>query len=40
VVRQTDDFPAAFERARTSNLPAIIELITDPRALSPRLNLP
>ena len=40
VVRQTDDFPAAFERARTSNLPAIIELITDSRALSPRLNLP
>jgi acetolactate synthase-1/2/3 large subunit len=40
VVRQTDDFPAAFERARTSNLPAIIELITDSRAMSPRLNLP
>ncbi|HBS37459.1 MAG TPA: thiamine pyrophosphate-binding protein [Rhodobacteraceae bacterium] len=40
VVRKTDEFPAAFERARTSNLPAIIELITDPRALSSRLNLP
>ena len=40
VVRKTDEFPAAFERSRTSNLPAIIELITDPRALSSRLNLP
>ena len=40
VVRKTDEFPAAFERARTSSLPAIIELITDPRALSSRLNLP
>ena len=40
VVRKTDELPAAFERARTSNLPAIIELITDPRALSSRLNLP
>ena len=40
VVRKTDEFSAAFERARTSNLPAIIELITDPRALSSRLNLP
>ena len=40
VVRKTDEFPAAFERARTSNLPAIIELITDPRALSSLLNLP
>jgi len=40
VVRKTDEFPAAFERARTSNLPAIIELITDPRALSSQLNLP
>ena len=40
VVRKTDEFPAAFERARASKRPAIIELITDPRALSPRLSLP
>ena len=40
VVRKTEEFPAAFERARASNRPAIIELITDPRALSPRLSLP
>ena len=40
VVRKTEEFPAAFERARASKRPAIIELITDPRALSPQLSLP
>ena len=39
VVRKTKDFGPALARARSSNKPAIIELITDPRALSPRQNL-
>jgi acetolactate synthase-1/2/3 large subunit len=39
VVRKTEDFGPALARARSSNKPAIIELITDPRALSPRQNL-
>ncbi|MCC6000758.1 MAG: thiamine pyrophosphate-binding protein, partial [Pararhodobacter sp.] len=34
-VEHTQDFPAAFERARDSGLPAVIELRLDPQALSP-----
>lgn len=35
VVEQTEDFPAAFERALASGKPAVIELRVDPEALSP-----
>jgi acetolactate synthase-1/2/3 large subunit len=35
-VTQTQDFAAAFERARTCGKPAIIELKTDPAAVSHR----
>jgi acetolactate synthase-1/2/3 large subunit len=38
-VERTEDFPAAFERAQASGKPAIIDLRTDPEALSPRLTL-
>ncbi|WP_308916301.1 thiamine pyrophosphate-binding protein [Jannaschia sp. LMIT008] len=34
------DLPAAFARARGSGVPAIVHLILDPAALSPRLTLP
>lgn len=34
-VTQTADFPAAFDRARSANKPAIIELKVDEQALSP-----
>lgn len=35
-VLRTADFPAAFERARSSGRPALIELRTDPEVVSPR----
>ena len=35
-VTKTKDFLSAFERARSSGKPAIIELKTDPLALSPK----
>ena len=35
-VTKTEDFLPAFERARSSGKPAIIELKTDPLALSPQ----
>jgi acetolactate synthase-1/2/3 large subunit len=35
-VRRTDEFPAAFERARGSGRPAVIEIIVDPESLNPR----
>jgi acetolactate synthase-1/2/3 large subunit len=38
-VERTEDFAAAFERAQASGKPAIIDLKTDPEALSPRLTL-
>lgn len=38
-VHLTDDFPGAFERALASGGPALIEVRTDPRAISPRHNL-
>lgn len=36
VVQDTDDFPAAWERARAAGRPALIELRVSPEALSPR----
>ncbi len=38
-VARTEEFPAAFERARASGKPAIIELRIDPEQLSPRATL-
>ncbi len=38
-VERTEDFPAAFERARQSGKPAIIEVRVDPEALTPRASL-
>jgi acetolactate synthase-1/2/3 large subunit len=40
VVRRDDDFGAAFARAQASGLPALLELRTDPRQITPtaRLN--
>lgn len=38
-VTETGDFWDAFERARASGAPAILDLKIDPRALSPRLSL-
>jgi len=35
VVERTEDFPAAFETARASGLPSILELRIDPDAISP-----
>ena len=35
-VTKTEDFPAALERARKSGLPAILELIVEPEALTGR----
>ena len=34
-VEKTEDFPAAFERARESGLPAIIEIRQNPEAITP-----
>jgi len=39
VVERTEDFAAAFERARACGKPAIIELKLDPEALTPRQSL-
>jgi acetolactate synthase-1/2/3 large subunit len=38
-VERSDDFPDAFSRARASGGPALIELITDPEALTPAASL-
>ncbi len=38
-VTRTEDFPAAFERAQASGKPAIVEVMTDPDAVSPRATL-
>jgi len=38
-VERTEDFAAAFERARASGKPAIIELKLDPEAITPRQSL-
>lgn len=39
LVTRTEDFAAAFERARESGKPAVIELQIDPEALTPRQTL-
>lgn len=39
-VERTEDFAAAFERAQASGKPALIELITDPRQITPVARLP
>lgn len=38
-VRRTEDFPDAFARARAAGGPALIELLTDPEALTPAASL-
>ncbi len=38
-VGRTEDFAAAFERARACGKPALIELVVDPEALTPTLTL-
>ena len=38
-VTRDEDFPQAFARARDAGTPAILDLKTDPRALSPKLTL-
>jgi acetolactate synthase-1/2/3 large subunit len=38
-VERTEDFPAAFERARASGGPAVLELKLDPEAITPRQSL-
>ncbi|MBL6959287.1 MAG: thiamine pyrophosphate-binding protein [Rhodospirillales bacterium] len=38
-VTKTEDFPAAFERAQASGKPALIELVLDPEALTPKQTL-
>ena len=35
IVERTEQFPEAFERARSSGKPAILELRIDPEALTP-----
>jgi len=39
LVERTEDFPAAFERARASGTPALLELRIDPEATTPRTTL-
>jgi acetolactate synthase-1/2/3 large subunit len=39
VVERTEDFPAAFERARAAGGPAVLELKLDPEAITPRQSL-
>ena len=38
-VERTEDFPAAFERAASSGLPAILHLKVDPEAITPAATL-
>jgi acetolactate synthase-1/2/3 large subunit len=38
-VEHADAFPAAFARAREAGRPALVELVTDPEALTPRASL-
>ena len=40
LVRATDEFPAAFAAARAHDGPALIEIRTDPRRLTPDIRLP
>jgi acetolactate synthase-1/2/3 large subunit len=36
VVSRSEDFPAAFERARAEERPSLLELRVDPEAITPR----
>ncbi|PWK37493.1 thiamine pyrophosphate-binding protein [Cupriavidus plantarum] len=36
-IERTEDFPAALERARAAGQPALIELVTDPRQITPAM---
>jgi acetolactate synthase I/II/III large subunit len=36
-IKNTDEFPAAFERARNAGVPALIELKVDPRQITPQM---
>ena len=38
-VERTSDFPDAFEKARSENRPALLELVVDPEALTPNMTL-
>jgi acetolactate synthase-1/2/3 large subunit len=38
-VRRSEEFPAAFERALVAGKPAILELLIDPEAITPRESL-
>jgi acetolactate synthase-1/2/3 large subunit len=38
-IERTEDFPAALERARSAGLPALLELVTDPRQITPQMRL-
>jgi acetolactate synthase-1/2/3 large subunit len=38
-VEHADAFPGAFARAREAGRPALVELVTDPEALTPRASL-
>jgi acetolactate synthase-1/2/3 large subunit len=39
LVESTDAFAAAFERARASGKPALLELRTDPRQITPAMRI-
>ena len=39
VVERTEDFPEAFARAQAAGIPALLELRTDPRQITPALRL-
>jgi acetolactate synthase-1/2/3 large subunit len=36
LVSRSEDFPAAFARARAQERPSLLELLVDPEAISPR----
>jgi acetolactate synthase I/II/III large subunit len=36
-IKTTEEFPAAFERARQAGVPALIELMVDPRQITPQM---
>ena len=38
-IERTEDFAAAFERARAAGRPALLELITDARQITPAMRL-
>ena len=38
-VTQTEDFAAAFARAQAAGKPAVLELVTDPRQITPAMRI-